>query len=81
MGRSPVGARVTVRFDGREHRRPIVTGDSYRSQHSNQLHFGLGAAERVDAIEVRWPNGQVSLLEKPAVDQYHTLSPKKADAP
>ena len=80
-GGTPLGARVTIQFNGRKHRRSIVTGDSYRSQHSNQLHFGLGAADRVDAIEVRWPNGQVSRLEKPAIDQYHTLSPKKANAP
>jgi len=74
-GRSPMGARVTVRFEGREHRRSIVLGDSYRGQHANQLHFGLGSIDRVDAIEVRWPNGQVSELKKPAIDQYHLLKP------
>ena len=74
-GRSPMGARVTVRFGGREHRRLIVSGDSYSAQHANQLHFGLGSIDRVDAIEVRWPNGQVSELRKPAIDQYHLLKP------
>jgi len=80
-GYSPVGARVTVKFGGREHRRPVVTGDSYRAQHANQLHFGLGAANQVDAIEVRWPNGKMSRLESPAIDRYHTLSPPKTDSP
>ena len=79
-GRSPMGARVTVRFEGREHRRSIVLGDSYRGQHANQLHFGLGSIDRVDAIEVRWPNGQVSELKKPAIDQYHTIAPPKREA-
>src|SRR5205814_2043519 len=40
-GISPVGARVIVSSDGRTMTRQIVTGDSYRSQHSNAVHFGL----------------------------------------
>ena len=27
------------------------------------VHFGLGNAERADAIEIRWPSGQVQLLD------------------
>jgi hypothetical protein len=27
------------------------------------VHFGLGAAERVDAIEIRWPSGRVQLFD------------------
>ncbi|MEC8928802.1 MAG: FG-GAP-like repeat-containing protein [Verrucomicrobiota bacterium] len=80
-GRSPIGAEVRVLYNGRRAVRHVVTGDSYRAQHSGQKHFGIGAAKSVDAIEVRWPNAQVSRLEKPAINQYHTLSPPRADAP
>ena len=80
-GRSPIGAVVRVFYNGRRAVRHVVTGDSFQAQHSGQKHFGIGAAKSVDAIEVRWPNAQVSRLEKPAINQYHTLSPPRADTP
>lgn len=69
-GRSPVGARVTINYNGRSAVRQIVTGDSHRSQHANTVHFGLGAADRVDNAEIRWVNGASVTLTNPAVDQY-----------
>ncbi len=33
-------------------------GGSYQSANEPRLHFGLGDAERVDLVEVRWPSGQ-----------------------
>jgi MYXO-CTERM domain-containing protein len=32
-------------------------------QNSATLHFGLGAAERADRVEVRWPSGLVEARE------------------
>ena len=75
-GYSPVGAHITVLAGGRRQMLPVVTGDSHRSQHANQKHFGLGVVNTVDAIEVRWPNGKLSRLEKPRVNQYHEIKPK-----
>ena len=34
-----------------------MSGSSYYSQNDLRLHFGLGKAEQVDAIELRWPSG------------------------
>ncbi|HXT39260.1 MAG TPA: CRTAC1 family protein [Candidatus Angelobacter sp.] len=70
---SPVGARVTLRYDGRSAVREIVTGDSHRSQHANAVHFGLGKAERVNRVEVRWPNGRVVTLREPTLNRYHLI--------
>jgi hypothetical protein len=64
-GTSPAGVRVTIHYQGRKITRQIVAGDSHRSQHANTLHFGLGAAERVDLVEIRWVNGPV-LTSRPA---------------
>src|SRR5205823_1991165 len=50
-GKSPVGARVTVYYNGRSATRQLVTGDSHRSQHPNTVHFGLAQAERVNRVE------------------------------
>jgi hypothetical protein len=70
---SPVGVRVTVHYQGRSATRQIVTGDSHRSQHANTLHFGLGEADHVDWVEIRWPNRPTVTLTRPELDRYHQI--------
>ncbi len=72
-GKSPVGVRVALRYDGHSAARQIVTGDSYRSQHANTVHFGLGETDRVESAEIRWPNGQVVTLREPGLNRYHSV--------
>jgi tetratricopeptide (TPR) repeat protein len=59
--RDAVGARVTVEADGRRWAAQRAGGGSYQSASDPRLHFGLGAARRVDRVEVRWPSGRVDL--------------------
>jgi hypothetical protein len=67
--RDAVGARVKVvagdlkLFDQRK------GGMSYQSSQDPRLHFGLNQQERVDAIEIRWPSGEVTKLENVTSDQ------------
>ena len=68
-----IGAVVSVIQGGKIQRLPIVTGDSFDSQHPNTAHFGLGKNKAVDVIEVIWPNGKVTRLEKPESDRYHVM--------
>ena len=74
-GPSPVGACVTLRQAGGRQVRYLVTGDSHRVQHETLAHFGLGVAGEAEAIEVRWPDGQVTTLARPKAGQYHAVSP------
>jgi enediyne biosynthesis protein E4 len=62
-GPPPPGTRVTVRAGGRTLLREVAAGDSYAGSHDPRLHFGLGSAERVDRIEVRWPDGVTAHLD------------------
>ena len=72
-GPSPVGARVTLHYGGGATARQIVTGDSYRSQHANTLHFGLGKITQVERVEVRWTDGRTVVLNQPAINHYHAV--------
>jgi hypothetical protein len=57
----PIGARVTVTAGGLTQARDVAAGDSYASTHDPRLHFGLGSAERVEEVRVRWPDGTQSV--------------------
>ncbi len=57
MNTGAVGAVVTVRAGALTQRRLVQSGSSYLSQEDKRLHFGLGKAGQVDALEVTWPDG------------------------
>jgi hypothetical protein len=62
--------QARLRFeDGRQQTREVASGTSFLSQHSLVQHFGLGKLERADALEIRWPSGQVQRLEGIAANQ------------
>ncbi len=73
-GLSPIGAKITVNTASGRRAAVIVNGDSYRAQHANTRHFGLGNLAEVDSIEVRWPNGKTRTLTHPAIDRYHRIT-------
>lgn len=58
LNRVAIGAQVTVRLPDRSLVRPINRGFGYLSSGDPWAHFGLGKAERIDRIEVRWPDGR-----------------------
>jgi hypothetical protein len=73
--RSAIGSRVScvtsVAGENKPHRQidEVRSGGSYLSQNDLRLHFGLGRAEKVDVLEIRWPSGQVEILRDIASDQ------------
>jgi hypothetical protein len=58
-----IGAKVTVRAQGRSQWRDLASSDSFLSSQDPRLHFGLGAAAAVDRLEVRWPDGSRQVFE------------------
>jgi hypothetical protein len=67
--RSGIGARVTCTTALPGETKPlrqideVRSGGGYFSQSDLRVHFGLGKAEKVDAMEIRWPSGQVDTLK------------------
>jgi hypothetical protein len=59
LKRDALGALVTVRVDEKRLQRHVLTSYSYASSNEPVAHFGLGVAETVDEIVVRWPDGDV----------------------
>ena len=60
--RDGFGAKLTLRVGSTARFREARGASGYASQSERILHFGLGAATRVDQLEVRWPSGQIDRL-------------------
>ncbi len=46
---------------------------SYASSSDQRLHFGLGAAAKVDKVEIQWPSGTKEEITIPAVDRIYIV--------
>jgi hypothetical protein len=71
--RAAIGARVTIRAGGVQQFNEVRGGGSYASQNDLCLHFGLGAATKMESMEIRWPNGNVETLPNVAADAIYTI--------
>ncbi len=71
--RDAVGARVTVHAGGRRLVRHRKGGGSYLSASDPRLLVGLGTAEGVDRVEVRWPSGLVQEVGPLAADRGYRI--------
>ena len=64
-----IGATVEVEAGGRTFVGGVDGGGNYLSADSRRVHFGLGPADRVDRVVVRWPSGRVEERVGMGVDQ------------
>ena len=67
--RDAIGSVVFCTAGGLRRRGEVASGRSQISQSDLRVHFGLGAATRVERLEVRWANGTTVAYEVPAVDR------------
>ena len=79
--RDAIGAKVFVTTGNIRQRGDVFSGGSYGSNSDPRLHFGLGAAERIDRIEIHWPSGLKQALTVPALDQIFTVTEGKGIVP
>jgi enediyne biosynthesis protein E4 len=72
--RAAIGARVTIHAAGVIQFNEVRGGGSYLSQNDLRPHFGLGAADKMDRVEVIWPSGQTELLRDVPADFIYTIT-------
>ena len=73
LKRDAYGARVTLWIGSKKLQRTVNPGYSYAASNDPRVHFGVGAAERVDKIEIRWPGGVVQEYDGVKVNQHLVL--------
>jgi hypothetical protein len=76
-GRDAYGSVITVQAGNRRWLRWLNPGYSYLCSNDPRVHFGLGAANRVDWIRVLWPDGQEEEFPGQGADQWVRLEKGK----
>ena len=79
--RDGIGARIVVEVAGRRQIREVGAGTSFLSHSDLRVHFGLGSAERVDRLVVRWPSGVVQEFTDVQADQWLVVSEEAGISP
>jgi hypothetical protein len=69
--RDAIGARVRVTAGGRTQTSEVRSGGSYLSQNDRRAHFGLGVADRVEQVQIRWPSGLVETINGLSADRFY----------
>ena len=57
--RSGIGTRIKVVTETHVQYREVQSGGSYLSFHDLRAHFGVGKAEQIELLEIRWTSGHI----------------------
>ena len=71
--RDGIGAHLELTAGGRTQVAQRVAGSGYLSQDDGRIHFGLGAASKVDKLVIRWPSGKEQTIDDLKVDSIVTV--------
>jgi len=61
------GATVRIKTGETVQVREVTPTGGYASVNDIRMHFGLGAAERIDSVEIQWPSGNRDLVDAPPI--------------
>ena len=72
--RDATGTVVYVTAGGIKQRGDVISGGSYLSNNDPRLHFGVGAATKIEDVEIHWPDGKIEHAPSPAIDHITPLT-------
>lgn len=75
--RSAIGARILLKVGGQILRRDVQPTRSYLAQSELPVTFGLGAATKIDSLQVTWPGGAAQSAVVDTVDSLLTIEEGK----
>ena len=67
--RDGIGCRIKISSNSTVQISQKKSTTGYLSQNDSRVHFGLGEADIIDQIEIRWPSGTTQVLEQIASNQ------------
>jgi hypothetical protein len=75
-----IGAHLIAEVKGRRIHRDLYPINSFKSQMPSRVHFGLGDADTVERLTIRWPSGGEQVLTNLAADR-HVVVEEGKDGP
>ncbi len=75
--RDAIGSVVYLTAGNIRQRREVFSGAIYCSQNDLTLHFGLGAATKIDKLEIKWPDGSMESFDVAGIDRIIILTQGK----
>ncbi|WP_159802198.1 FG-GAP-like repeat-containing protein [Flavobacterium sp. MK4S-17] len=63
-----IGARVEIHGDWGMQIRDVRSGDGFEFMSTLNTHFGIGEAEEIDQVVVKWPSGTIDIIENPDIN-------------
>lgn len=71
---SAIGTTVTIRTDDLIQKDQVAAASGYASQNSLTLHFGVGDAEIIDEMIIKWPSGIEEVYSDLAINTQFTVT-------
>ena len=72
-GQDAIGAVLTGQLGERTITRPVQTAHSYFAANDPRIHIGLGPADRLEAVEILWPDGTRGSFGDLTANQVHEV--------
>jgi hypothetical protein len=72
--RNGLHAHLTLKAGGVRQTATVRAGSSYLSVSDRRVYFGLGRAQSVDEVVIRWPSGQRDVLKNLKADTFYTVT-------
>ena len=70
------GAIVEIDTGGHWQQRRVEPTRSYLSQVETTLSFGIGDHDRIDRVDIEWPDGQQRTIVEPEINRRHRITPE-----
>jgi len=67
--RAGLGARLVAVWEGGARASEVRTAGGFQASVPAEVHFGLGAAQRLERLTIHWPSGTEQVLEQVAADR------------
>jgi hypothetical protein len=67
--RDAIGTKIRITASGQKQFSHVTTASGYGSSSAGPVHFGLGAANVVEEIEIHWPSGRTQTLKDVHADR------------
>lgn len=74
---SAIGAEVEVFWGSNRQVQQLTSASGFSAQNQRPLLFGLGEADQVKKVIIKWPAGKVDTIKTPKINSTHTITETK----